>query len=334
MSSLRPSNLPKLASCPCYESHPVAGAAAGRGSLLDTAFREALTGTNLLRNRLTSEEEAAVSWSVSVVRSIAGRDRILAREDDCRTRMLGLEGTADAIVPARFTHFDLKTGLRRNYREQMAAYALGLMETHFAETWTAHLLFCDLREIESHRFTHAEAREIVGAVIRAVENPAREPIPCDYCGWCAKAETCPPRLALAAEGLKAAEPGFNFEGVVTDPAQLGRFLAACAVVEEFRERARTIATERLKSGGELPDWRLVTRKGTEFVDAVTVGHHIQALGFGPVLAAYGTLSARKFRELWTERMAGKPFPEEAVKHSPPISYLKQKTKSNPNKPTS
>ena len=333
MSSLRPSNLPKLAVCPCYEGSATAGPAAERGSLLDAAFRAELTGTALLRDKLSSEEQSAVSWSVSVVRSIAGRDRILAREDDCRTRMLGLEGTADAVVPARFTHFDLKTGLRRNYREQMAAYALGLMEAHFAETWTAHLLFCDLREIESLPFTHAEARDLVGAVIRAVENPTREPIPCDYCGWCAKAETCPPRLALAAEGLKAAEPGFKFEGVVTDPAQLGRFLAACAVVGEFHERAKAIATERLKSGGELPGWKLVTRKGTEFVDAVTVGHHIQAMGFGPVLAAYGNLSARKFRELWDERIGSKPFPEEAVKHSPPISYLKQKqTKSdNPNK---
>ena len=29
MSALRPSNLPKLAVCPCYESKPVAGPAAG-----------------------------------------------------------------------------------------------------------------------------------------------------------------------------------------------------------------------------------------------------------------------------------------------------------------
>ena len=86
---------------------------------------------------------------------------------------------------------------------------------------------------------------------------------------------------------------------MSDPAEMGRFLAACAVVGEFHERAKAIAVELLKGGGELPGWKLVTRKGTDFVDAVTVGHHIQAMGFGPVLAAYGTLSARKFRELWT-----------------------------------
>ena len=231
--------------------------------------------------------------------------------------------TADAVVPGRFLHFDLKTGLRRNYREQMAAYSLGFMEAHFAESWSAHLLYCDLREIESLAFSRDEARELVAAVIAAFVKPGKTPVPCDYCGWCAKADTCEARRALAAEGLKAAGPDFDFEAVVAEPAALGRFLAACAVVEEFRERARAIATERLRGGGELPGWKLITRKGSDYVDAVTVGHHIQALGFGPVLSAYGNLSARKFRQLWEERRGGRPFPEEAVKHSPPVSYLKQ-----------
>ena len=130
MSALRPSNLPKLAVCPCYESNPVAGPAAERGTLLDTAFRAELLGLEerfTLTNKLTADEIAAVSWSVSMVRAMSGRERVLAREDDCRVKILNLTGTADAIVPGKLTHFDLKTGAQRNYREQMAAYALGLM---------------------------------------------------------------------------------------------------------------------------------------------------------------------------------------------------------------
>ena len=50
MSTLRPSNLPKLAVCPCYESNPVAGPAAERGTLLDNAFRAELLG---LEDRLS-----------------------------------------------------------------------------------------------------------------------------------------------------------------------------------------------------------------------------------------------------------------------------------------
>jgi hypothetical protein len=214
--------------------------------------------------------------------------------------------------------------MRRNYREQMAAYALGFMESRFADEWTAHLLFCDQREVESFKFTYDEAKAVVGEVIEAFYDLNKSPAPCEYCGWCAKAETCPARRTMVAETLPVADPGFDFEAVAADPVQLGRFLAACAVVEDFRERAKKIATERIKAGGAVPGWRLVTRKGSEFVDCETVGHHIGAMGFGPVLAAYGNLSAARFRDLWIQRMPGEsPFPEEAVKHAAPSTYLKQ-----------
>ena len=123
----------------------------------------------------------------------------------------------------------------------------------------------------------------------------------------------------------------GFDAVLADPEKLGRCLAACAVVEDFRDRAKQIATERLKTGGEVSGWKLVTRKGNEFVDCETVGHHIGTMGFGPVLTAYGNLSATKFRDLWSQRMPGeKPFPTESVKHAAPSTYLKQsKTKSKP-----
>jgi hypothetical protein len=333
VSALRPSNLPKLAECPSYESNPVAGPAAERGTLLDTAFRAEMLGLEerfVLANKLTADEIAAVSWSVSMVRAMSGRERVLAREDDCRVKILNLTGTADAIVPAKLTHFDLKTGARRNYREQMAAYALGLMGAHFASSWTAHLLFCDQREIETHTFTYEEAHAIVDQVVKAFNDPGKKPNPCEYCSWCAKADTCSARRAIATDALSVVEPGFDFDAVLADPQRLSEFLAACLVIEDFRERAKKIAIERLKTGGDLPGWKLVTRKGSEFVDCQTVGHHIQRIGFGPVLAAYGNLSASKFRDLWSQRMPNEtPFPEESVKHAAPSTYLKQ-TKTKPN----
>jgi len=332
MSALRPSALPKLAECPCYEGSPVAGPAAERGTLLDTAFRAELLGAedrHAIAGKLTADENAAVGWAVAVVRAMAGGEQVLAAEDDCRVAMAGMRGTADAIVPERGILFDLKTGARRNYREQMAAYALGMMEAGFATEWTCHLLFCDLREVETHRFTYDGARDLVDAITGAFHDPGKQPAPCGYCGWCGKADTCSARLAVVAQALPVAAPGFDFDAVVADPGRLGAFLAACAVVEDFRERARKAAIGRLKDGGTIPGWRLVTRKGSEFVDCGTVGHHIATMGFGPVLAAYGNLSAAKFRQLWAERMpADKPFPEEAVKHAAASTYLKQTNNNN------
>jgi hypothetical protein len=326
MSALRPSNLPKLAECPCFEPSAEAGASAARGSFLDAAFRAALIDpehAGLWRDKLTADEDAGVRWAADTVRSIAGTHAILAREKDCRLRMLGLEGTADALVPALPAIFDLKSGARRNYREQLAAYALGLMDAHFAESCTGYLLFCDHRDLESHTFTRREAERIVSEVIAASADAARKPSPCEYCSWCALAATCPARRELAAHALEAAEPGFDFEAVLADDAALSRFLAACSVLEDFRDRAKAEATARLRSGGTLPGWRLVSRQGSEYVEPLTVGHHIAALGFGPVLEAYGHLSGARFRQLWAERMGGQPFPEDAVKRAAPVTYLRQ-----------
>jgi len=133
------------------------------------------------------------------------------------------------------------------------------------------------------------------------------------------------------KAVAVAEPGFDFTAVLADNAQLGRFLAACAVLDDFREQAEAAAKERLQAGAEIPGWKLVTRRGPEFVDHITVGHHIQALGFGVVLAAYGNLGAKKFREIWEQKMPrDKAFPEELVKHGKATLSLRQ-TQSNSTK---
>ena len=329
--SLRPSNLPKLAQCACYEANPNPGPAAERGSVLDALFRG--PGNEVQQDLFYEPTEAdfdAVDWAVLMARELAGGNEIITSEVNCRVKIPGFEngGTVDALIPDKLSHADLKTGQKRNYREQMAAYALGLMEQYFASEWTAHLLFCDQREVVTVRFTFEEAKQIVEAVVSRYHDPAKRPVSCEYCGWCAKSETCPARLALADSALTVAAPGFDFATVLADNAQLGQFLAACAVLDDFREKAEKTAKERIQSGSEIPGWRLGTRRGPEFVDHVTVGHHIQALGFGAVLAAYGNLSAKKFREIWEEKIKDKPFPEEAVKHGKASLSLRQTHKIN------
>ena len=327
--SLRPSNLPKLAECACYTPDPKPGPAAERGSALDSLFRSRMAGTPEQAEMFyqpTEADQAAVEWAVVTVKALAGGNEVITREQDCRVAIPGFEndGTADALLPDKLAHADLKTGQKRNYREQMAAYALGLMEQHFASEWTAHLLFCDQKEVVTHRFTFDEATRIVGEVVAKFHDPAKRPTPCDYCGWCAKEQTCEARLAIAESAVAVSAPGFDFATVLADNTKIGRFLSACAVLDDFREQAETVAKERLQTGVEIPGWKLVTRRGPEFVDHVTVGHHIQSLGFGVILAAYGNLGAKKFREIWEQKMPrDKAFPEELVKHGKATLSLRQ-----------
>lgn len=325
-TALRPSNLPKLAACPCYEPKPTAGPAAGRGSAMDTIFRARMAGDPApldLVHPPTEEDLAAVEWAITMLTALASGTPTLTREDECRVTVPGFDhiGTADAILPERLAHADLKTGLKRNYREQMAAYALGLMEQHFASEWTAHLLFCDQREVVTHKFTFAEARQIVDDVIAAYHRDDKQPVICDYCNWCAKVDKCPARVALVAQAVSATAPEFDFDAILSDNHALGRFLTACSILEKLRDEAKDAARERLNAGGFIPGWKLINRRGPQFVRHEDLEPLVARLGLGSVLAAFGNLSSAKFHELWESRTDA-PFPEHLLKHGPATTMLR------------
>jgi hypothetical protein len=311
--TLRPSNLTKLAICACFEPNPIAGEAAARGSKLDGIFRYRIAGESSDETSMPKDEVDAVDWAVNTLRAIAGTAHIVADEDRCRIECLGLTGTADAWIPELGASADLKTGQLRNYREQMAAYALGFMDATFRMSWTVHLLFCDQRQLVTHQFTYAEAKALVSEVIARYHDFGKEPTVCEYCSWCAKAETCPARVKLASVALVPAEPAFNFEVVLADNEKLGAFLTACSVLEDFRERAEEAAKKRFIAGDKIPGWTLSSRKGAEFIYHDAVGRYIDRFGFGAVLAAYGNMSGAKFRELWAAKMpSDAPFPEDLI----------------------
>ena len=310
---LRPSNLPKLAICVCFEPNLDAGPAAARGTKLDGVFRRRVLGDKSDDTAIEKDELDAVDWAINTLRAIAGTSEIITAEDRCKIECLGLTGTADAWLPELGMSADLKTGQLRNYREQMAAYALGFMDATFRTEWTSHLLFCDQRQLVTHRFTYDEAKALVSEVIARFHDFGKEPTVCEYCSWCVKAETCPARVQLAAEALVPTEPAFNFDLVLADNEKLGAFLTASSVLDDFRERAEEAAKKRLIAGDKIPGWSLSSRKGAEFIYHDAVGRYIGSFGFGAVLGAYGNLSAAKFRQLWAEKMpADAPFPEDLV----------------------
>ena len=333
--TLRPSNLPKLAICACFEPDAEAGPAAARGTMLDGVFRRRVHGDKADDGTVEKDELDAVDWAINTLRAIAGTTEIITAEERCKIECLGLTGTADAWLPELGMSADLKTGQLRNYREQMAAYALGFMEATFRTEWTSHLLFCDQRQLITHRFTYDEAKALVESVIARFHDTAKQPVVCDYCSWCAKAETCAARVDLASRALTPTEPAFNFEVVLADNEKLGQFLTACSVLEDFRERAEEIAKKRLVAGDKIPGWKLSSRKAPEFVYHDAVGRYIDRLGFGAVLGAYGNLSGAKFRELWAAKMpSDAPFPEDLIQRGAgSVSLRRASTKPTTTKPT-
>ena len=315
---IRHSSLPKLALCGQYEGTAGNSSAASRGTMLDGVFRDAWVTSELPRE-LNQEDTAAVSWALSqCIQLGGGADGLTTKESECRIQTSGLEhmGTADGVAVKGKWLIDLKSGQVYDYTGQMAAYALGLMETHFEQEWTTHLLFCDQQKMVTQHWTYTSAKETVQAIL---DNVGTAPKENDYCGWCAKSLTCLARIkssdhALSVmDGIQPKTPqDHGFLQLLEDPARIGKFLAACSTLEDFRDAAKAKACELLEAGQQVPGWRLQKPRATEFVGAEYIAEAVEAgtIGACDAIKAMGSLSAKKAEQLWS--VAGAVMPENIV----------------------
>ena len=275
------------------------------------------------------------------MQELAGGAKILSADADCKVTTPGMEhtGTADAIVPERLLVIDLKSGKVRNYREQVAAYALGLMEEYFAGRWTCVLLFCDAREMVVHEFTYEEAEALVGGILKAARDPAKKPVLCDYCNWCAFSTSCDARMEAVEQTLEIVsivEPltmdqrEWVVESLLEDREGTARFLAQAKVFDAFRERVEERVKEILTADAEaLPGWKLRSGGTSEVVFADDLKRLVVSgtLSMGGVLEAVGNMSGRKFRELWTREMVTSEVPaviRQGAQRAPSLVAVKPK----------
>ena len=314
---IRHSSLPKLALCGQYEGTQGNSSAASRGTMLDGVFRDAWM-TGQLPDNLSAEDEAAVRWALSQCTLLnAGGEGMTTVEKFCKIQTSGIEhmGTADGIAVKGRWLIDLKSGQIYDYSAQMAAYALGLMQMRFEQSWTTHLLFCDQRQVVTHHWTYQSASDLVRGILSNVGTGPREN---DYCGWCAKSLTCPARVAskdaalVTVAGLAPTVQDEGFLAVLNDPVQLGRFLTACSTLEDFRDAAKAKARELLESDVRVHGWRLQKPRASAFVDADIIARAVEEgiIGAGDAIRAGGSLSGKKAEALWSA--AGHELPAHVV----------------------
>jgi len=334
MSAIRHSALPKLAQCACYESNPVAGPAAERGTRLDAAFR-AMLMAQPVAVELSSDELESVAWAVAKVRELADGAPVEADEAKLKVKTPGMEheGTEDARAAAILTSWDLKSGSLRSYLEQAAAYSLGNMDRDFAQEWTTYMVFCDQREVVEYHFTDEQAEEIVNGVLAAVADPAKVPTPCEYCNWCRKADTCVARTTPVTETLAVVEsPAVSLEAMkaelVANPERLGKFLQAAAMFVDFYDDIKKAAKVDMETGIEVPGWKLQKQSGNEFFDRIAIVRAAVAgkSGLDDLVANLGgKMSGKKFRE-WCGKMGIAVQEEEAHRGDEIVKLVVDKPK--------
>ena len=180
-----------------------------------------------------------VIWSAQYIMSVVGRKKLITEERI--SVMRGDEeitfGSMDAYCKGHL--FDLKTGQKRDYKQQMAAYALGVMQKYKEKKLTCHLVYSRFKEVQKFDLTREEAEDIVYAIVDSVNDPTRSPWPCEYCAWCARKESCTAlkHFAYTIGGQMAAMKHINLNAPL-QPAVRQRLLSIVDAVENWSEGIR------------------------------------------------------------------------------------------------
>jgi Protein of unknown function (DUF2800) len=339
-ATIRHSALDKLDLCPCFESNPVSGPAAERGTRMDAAYRGLLMGERQPFLSLPEDEQDSVMWAVQMAKELAEGHEIIADEALLKvtTPHLSHEGTEDSRVNAKSMSMDLKSGQMRPYHKQQAAYALGNMDRTFAKEWECVLLFCDQREVVHYRYTYEEADAWVKGIVQSATDPNRKPCANEYCSWCVKKDTCPQVVEPVVQTLATVESSVSLadvrQGILADPERLGKFLKAASIFEkELLKPLKDAAKEILAANCEVPGWKLQHQTGSEYFDRIAIVSAAVAGKSGLddlVTAMGGDMSGKAFRE-WHEKMRMPVREENAQRKADIVKLVEDKPKKGKSK---
>jgi hypothetical protein len=227
---------------------------------------------------LTQDMEDYLQSAVEYVDSLGKTETLLVEE------MVGLNlasidetitGHADVILrledtPGTLHVLDLKygKGVRVNAEgnTQMMLYGAAALDTfgmvfediselvvHVVQPRIDHF---DPWSIEVQRLADWVANDVSLAVIQALDPEQANFAPSDdACRWCPLAGTCEANFGAAMEAFDILPK--NAEIAMTDPVTLSAFLEKAPLMESAIRHARAAAMDRLRTGVEVPGWKLV-----------------------------------------------------------------------------
>ncbi len=282
---IRPSSLPILAQCPAFVGDEQRGEDdKNAGTLRHSALATALAGDRVALESLADDEADKVEWALEYIKTHSPDGQPMRIEQRVSVMNDNFEivtaGTPDVTCGPEL--FDLKWR-ERNYDEQMAAYALAMIQNDGWKEVRVHVLFADRKFAKVFTLTQEQAADSVFQLIhRAEENP--NPVVCDYCGWCAKRLTCPALTAnvkaIAQQHDSVTEAQFHqfdawlFDGAhasaLNDAATAGHVLKVARQIASWCEAVEHHAKEMAVKQGIVPaGFKLQSRQGNRFISSVT-----------------------------------------------------------------
>lgn len=286
--NIRPSSLPALAACPCFESDQntnVEGKSAG--TRRHTALGKYLTDDATWVDEIDEDDRAGVEWAGEYIRvhapvsehplEIEQPGEFLTPEWDT------VRGTPDIYCGPVL--FDAKGRNVDAYAEQMAAYVL--MRSH--PVVRVHVLYLTEKRAHAYDLTQEEAAEIVFPIIARAQGHFRFPKPSDWCGWCKHRLACPAIM----QGVNAVVDGredWNLNtyhsSQIETAEEMGKAWRIARLLKPWCAAVEFAAKEMAVKRGIIPTGTvLYTRKGKQVCDSVAQAFPLTGIPQDEFLAA-------------------------------------------------
>ena len=360
--NIRPSSLPMLAACPCWQSdggdrdYTSAGTArhtlmaAMLGSIQPVDGQDARWQMLSESTDLSEEETDAVRWAAEYIVCHSPTEshpmyierKLTLLDDEFRPMMTG---TPDVTCGPEL--FDLKWR-ERDYAPQMAAYALAMMQENGWDQVNVHVLFAERKHAQTFLLDELQAARIVGEILAAARSPDARPRACDYCGWCARRMTCPEQtagvvaIAGAREDIQPADKQAFTEWLaagahasqLADGQTAGTVLRITRQVVKWAEAVEHHCKELATKQGVIPaGFKLQNRQGNRYIASVADAFARAGLpqeeflkacsvGFTDLVQTYMDVNGMKKAQ--AERTVSEKLGEVVQRKSPSVSLVADK----------
>jgi hypothetical protein len=176
------------------------------------------------------------------------------------TDLLGRQDTRAIVLDWKFGDGVLVDAVEN---DQLMFYAAAAMRTESAK-WVfegadeIELIIVQPPEIRRWTTTKARILSFEQDLAKAVKRAQQDDAPIktgDHCRWCAAKPICPQMNG-------AVDRAVHQQIVNLDKEQLGAYLAKADVLEDWVKDLRALAFQVLESGGQVPGYKLVAKRGT------------------------------------------------------------------------
>jgi hypothetical protein len=285
---LRPSSLPALLQCPCFESDSAGNEFSNDGTKRHAVLCRYLnirinSGSPYIGPTIKECEEIFMDCDEESIEGIKwAADYIIAKspifslklqmEQSCEVILQDfsvIKGTRDYSCGSNL--FDFKWRIR-DYKPQMAAYALAIFQENVnnvqkIEAIRVHLLFGALKQVVQYSLSEQDCWNIINPIIDAYNNPSKQPKACDYCSWCSKQVDCPAVIRkVSAEAQGYSDGDFVLANwhpsKIATPEEMAEALYAMKVLKSWCKSVYHHAMEMATKGGQkIPGWEVKESKG-------------------------------------------------------------------------